>query len=156
MSKFKFNAEIKGSEKWPGAGYVDIPNHIIEAFGNKGRIPIMSTIDGVAYQGSLVKMGMPCHMLLILKGIREQIGKTHGEMVSIEIEEDKSIRKVTVSKELKALFKKEKEAQDFFKKLSYTNQKEYVLWIESAKREETKQRRLSKTIKMLNQKIKHP
>jgi uncharacterized protein YdeI (YjbR/CyaY-like superfamily) len=45
--------------------------------------------------------------------------------------------------------KKEKEAKTFFDKLSYTHQKEYVRWVEEAKREETRQNRIIKTIEML-------
>ena len=156
MSTFRFEAVIKGSEKWPGAGYVDIPTHISEALGNKGRIPIKSKIDGIAYQGSLVKMGMPTHMLIILKGIRAKLGKDQGDTVTIQIEQDKGIRKVSIPQEIKSLLKNETSAHDFFKSLSYTNQKEYVNWITGAKRDETKQRRLSKMIDLLNNKVKHP
>lgn len=39
---------------------------------------------------------------------------------------------------------------------SYTNQKEYMRWIGSAKKQETRKARLVKTIEMLGRKIKHP
>jgi uncharacterized protein YdeI (YjbR/CyaY-like superfamily) len=45
--------------------------------------------------------------------------------------------------------KKDKEAKAFFDKLSYTHQKEYVRWVEEAKKEETRQNRIVKTIDML-------
>jgi uncharacterized protein YdeI (YjbR/CyaY-like superfamily) len=45
--------------------------------------------------------------------------------------------------------KKDKEARTFFDKLSYTHRKEYVRWVEEAKREETRQNRIVKTIEML-------
>jgi len=156
MSKYHFEAVIKKTEKWPNAGYVDIPEHIIEAIGGKGRIPIQSKIDGIPYQGSLVKMGMPTYMLIILKGIREQLGKNHGDVVAIELGVDHQIRKVEIPNDLKCLFKTEKKAHAFFKQLSYTHQKEYVNWISSAKREDTKKRRLAKMMDLLNNQVKHP
>jgi uncharacterized protein YdeI (YjbR/CyaY-like superfamily) len=47
--------------------------------------------------------------------------------------------------------KREKEARAFFDRLSYTHQKEYVTWINEAKREETRRTRISKMIDMLKQ-----
>jgi uncharacterized protein YdeI (YjbR/CyaY-like superfamily) len=45
--------------------------------------------------------------------------------------------------------KKDKDVKAFFDKLSYTHQKEYVNWITDAKKEETRQNRIAKTIEML-------
>jgi uncharacterized protein YdeI (YjbR/CyaY-like superfamily) len=43
-----------------------------------------------------------------------------------------------------------------FEKLSYTNRKEYCRWLTGAKREETRQMRLEKSIEMLKAGIKTP
>ncbi len=56
------------------------------------------------------------------------------------IEFDK--RHVLPPAELEPFFVKHKEAKEFFTSLSFTNQKEYITWIEGAKKAETKQRRL--------------
>jgi uncharacterized protein YdeI (YjbR/CyaY-like superfamily) len=96
-------------------------------------------------------MGGPNHLLIILKGIREQIGKTFGDDVTITVEPDTKPRLIEVPAELKKAFKAEKEAKAFFDKLSYTHQREYVMWINEAKREETRQSRVMKTIEMLKQ-----
>ncbi|MFT3890322.1 MAG: YdeI/OmpD-associated family protein [Anaerolineales bacterium] len=56
---------------------------------------------------------------------------------------------VEVPAELKKAFKAEKEAKAAFDKLSYTHQREYVMWINEAKKEETRQNRIVKTIEML-------
>ena len=45
--------------------------------------------------------------------------------------------------------KKHRKALEHFEKLSFTNKKEYVQWITSAKREETRQTRLSATVEKL-------
>jgi hypothetical protein len=57
------------------------------------------------------------------------------------IEFDKQ-RHVMPPAELEPFFVKHKEAKEFFTSLSFTNQKEYITWIEGAKKAETKQRRL--------------
>jgi uncharacterized protein YdeI (YjbR/CyaY-like superfamily) len=58
--------------------------------------------------------------------------------------------------ELGKLFTKHKEAQEFFSSLSFTNQKEYVTWIEGAKKEETRQRRLETALEKLLAGKKNP
>jgi uncharacterized protein YdeI (YjbR/CyaY-like superfamily) len=96
-------------------------------------------------------MGTECHLLVVLKEIREKTGKTFGDEVTITVEPDTEPRLIEVPAELKKAFKTEKEAKDFFEKLSYTHQREYVMWINEAKREETRQNRILKTIEMLKQ-----
>ena len=108
-------------------------------------------IEGVPYRGTLVRMGSECHMLIILKGIREQIGRTFGDKVKITVEADDEPRVIEVPKDLIKEFKKDKEAKAFFDKLAYTHQKEYVKWIEDAKKVETRLARIVKTIEMLKQ-----
>ncbi|HCA80464.1 MAG TPA: antitermination protein NusB, partial [Bacteroidetes bacterium] len=44
----------------------------------------------------------------------------------------------------------------FFDSLSYTHRKEYIRWIEDAKKAETRQARLKKAVEMLKQKTRHP
>jgi Domain of unknown function (DUF1905). len=86
MSKrFEFDAEIKKVPDIDGA-YVEIPFDVKLEFG-KGRVPVNATFDGVHYQGSLVKMKTPCHILGILKDIRKQIAKQAGDIVHVTIEE---------------------------------------------------------------------
>jgi len=132
---------------------VVVPFDVEAAFGSK-RPKIKALIEGVPYRGTLVRMGTECHLLLILKSIREQVGKTFGDEVKVSVELDVEERVVAVPAELKQLFKSEKEAKTAFEKLSYTHQKEYVKWIEEAKKEETRQSRIVKTIEMLKERKK--
>jgi hypothetical protein len=131
-----------------GGAFVEIPFDVEEVFGAK-KPRIRAMIEGVSYRGLLVRMGGPNHMLIILKGIREQIGKTFGDEVTITVEPDIEPRVIEVPAELKKAFKTEKDAKDNFEKLSYTHRKEYVTWINEAKKEETRQNRIVKAIEML-------
>ena len=54
------------------------------------------------------------------------------------------------------VLKKNKKAEDFFQTLSFTNKKEYVEWIVTAKREETRQERIKGTIERLEKGWKNP
>jgi hypothetical protein len=146
INKHSFTAIIQNAGG--GGAFVEVPFDVEAAFGSK-KPKVMAFIDGVPYRGTLVRMGTECHLLLILKSIREQIGKTFGDTVKITVEPDTKPRLIEVPAELKKAFKTEKEAKAVFDKLSYTHQREYVQWINEAKREETRQGRLLKTIEML-------
>ena len=58
-------------------------------------------------------------------------------------------RTLELSTEFQQLLSKNKKAGVFFKSLSFTNRKEYVVWLESAKKPETKQKRLKDAIEKL-------
>jgi hypothetical protein len=144
--KHTFTAVIQNAGG--GGAFVEVPFDVEKAFGSK-RPKVKATIDGIPYRGTLVRMGTERHLLLILKSIRVQTGKTFGDEVHLTIEADTSPRIVELPEGLKRAFKTEKEAKAFFEKLSYTHQKEYVAWINDAKKEETRQARVIKTIEML-------
>jgi len=146
--KHTFTAVIQNAGG--GGAFVEIPFDVETAFGSK-RPKVKALIEGVPYRGTLVRMGSECHLLLILKGIREQVGKTFGDEIKVSVELDVEERVVTVPAELKRLFKSEREAKVAFEKLSYTHQREYVVWINEAKKEETRQRRIVKTHELLKQ-----
>ncbi|HAI82073.1 MAG TPA: hypothetical protein DCL43_00255 [Chitinophagaceae bacterium] len=63
---------------------------------------------------------------------------------------------VSAPVELEALFRKHKEAKEFFSSLSYNHQKEYISWINTAKRSDTRQRRLEATLDKLLAKKQSP
>jgi len=131
-----------------GGAFVEVPFDVEQAFGSK-KPKVKATIEGVPYRGTLVRMGTECHVLIILKGIREQIGKTFGDEVTISVEPDTEPRLIEIPPDLAKELKKDKEAKAFFDKLSYTHQKEYVTWINEAKKQETRQNRILKTLEML-------
>lgn len=67
---------------------------------------------------------------------------------------DYSNRTIELPFELQQQFSKNQEAAVFFESLSFTNKREYVEWIASAKKEETKSRRLETTVHKLTAKKK--
>src|SRR5215475_299564 len=131
-----------------GGAFVEVPFDVEEAFGSK-RPKIKATIEGIPYRGTLMRMGSEHHILGVLKDIREQIGKTFGDEVTVIVEPDTGPRMIEIPKDLMKEFKKDEEAKAFFDKLSFTHQKEYVRWVEEAKKEETRQNRIVKTMEML-------
>ncbi|HEY2979754.1 MAG TPA: YdeI/OmpD-associated family protein [Anaerolineales bacterium] len=144
--KHSFSAKIENAGG--GGAFVRVPFDVEAAFGDK-RPKVKAMIEGVPYRGILSRMGSDYHMLIVLKGIREKIGKTFGDSIQVTVESDAAPRVVKIPADLARAFKQSSAAKAFFKKLSYTHQKEYVVWITGAKRPETRQARLAKTIELL-------
>ena len=59
----------------------------VKAEFGKGRVPVNATFDGEPYEGSLVKMKTPCHIIGIRKEIRAKIGKQPGDIIKVTIQE---------------------------------------------------------------------
>jgi len=138
-----------------GGAFVDVPFDVEKVFGKK-RVKIRATFDGEPYRGLLTRMGTPHHFLLVRKDIQAKIGKGPGDEVTVTVEEDLEPRVVDVPSDVRALFKEQKLAETFFSSLSYTHQREYIQWIEAAKKRETRERRKGKMIEMLLQGKREP
>ena len=72
------------------AAYIVVPVDIRAVYG-KGRLKVEATFDGEPYSGSVVNMGVKdadgnvCYIIGITKAIRQKIGKSFGDSVSVEI-----------------------------------------------------------------------
>lgn len=82
---YEFEAEIKKVPDIDGA-YIEIPFDVKAEFG-KSRVPVYATFDGEPYEGSLVRMKTPCHIIGIRKDIRAKIGKQAGDIIKVTIKE---------------------------------------------------------------------
>jgi hypothetical protein len=140
-----FDAEIV--EAGGGGAYVRIPPDVVAALGGKGQIPVQATFDGVAYEGSVVSMGGE-KVIGVLKAIRSRLGKQPGDTVAVTLELDLGERSVEVPDDLRAALD-DAGLGAVFDALSYTHQREYVTWIEEAKKVDTRARRVRATMERL-------
>ena len=69
---------------------------------------------------------------------------------------DPTTKSVRLPNDLAEAFKRNKKQEDFFNTLSFTNKKEYIEWIITAKREETRNERVKGTIERLARQWKNP
>jgi hypothetical protein len=154
--KISFTAVLENPQKKIDAAFVTVPFDTQALFGTKGHIKIKATFDGHPYRGLIANMGTGSHVLLVRKDIRAAIGKKVGDSIAVEIEEDMEERVVEIPEDLQEVFKKNKKAKEFFDTLSYTNRKEYVVWINSAKKTLTRETRVKATISKLLKGLKNP
>ena len=132
--------------------YVFIDFDVEKTFGKK-RLKVKVWFDKILYRGLLTKYKGVYH-LIINKEIRAQLGKNAGDIVTVKIEEDTDERIVELPKVMVDFFKNEKDLKGIYDKMSYTNRKEYVEWLTTAKKEETLQNRIVKFKELLQSKTK--
>ncbi|HEY0742887.1 MAG TPA: YdeI/OmpD-associated family protein [Chryseosolibacter sp.] len=151
-----FTATLEKTNDGMDTAFITIPFDVQKAYGTKGQVKVKASFDGHRYRGVIANMGTGCHIIGVRKDIRAAIGKQVGDNVHVEIEKDTDERIVDVPDDLKEALRKSKKAQEFFDSLSFTNRKEYAVWISSAKKIETRKKRLDETIKKLLAGKKNP
>lgn len=82
---YEFDAVIKKVPDIDGA-YIEFPFDVREEF-QKGRVKVHAVFDGVPYDGSLVRMKTPGHIIGLRKDIRQIMGRQPGDTVHVTIKE---------------------------------------------------------------------
>ncbi len=142
-SKIRFRAILLLSGKT--ATGVEVPEHIVEKLGSSKKPPVKVTINGYTYRSSIAKMG-GIFMLGMSAEVRQNSGIKSGDMITIDLETDTEPRVVSVPADFQQALGTNMMAKEFFDSLSYSSQRRYVLQIEQAKTEDTRKRRIEKTI----------
>ena len=115
-------------------------------FGTRARVPVRGTINGFPFRSSIFPEGDGTHYMAVNRETREGAGVRGGETVSVVMERDDEPRVVTPPEELARAIRKSRAARAAWERLSYTHQKEYADAVASAKRPETRERRVEKTL----------
>jgi hypothetical protein len=140
-------------ERFNGKGgwtYARIPELVKSKKTPFGLLKVKGTIDGFEIKKHhLMPMGDGMLMLPVKAEIRKKIKKAAGDLVHIILYPDHD--PLEVPEELQLCLEDEPPALLFFNSLSESERKYYIQWIYSAKKEETKVNRLTKTINRLLQ-----
>jgi hypothetical protein len=147
MKQFKARLTARG----PGGAWIflEIPFSVEKVFGSKARVAVSGTMNGFAFQNSLLPQGDGTHAMAVSKALQTGANASAGDLVSISMEVDRSERVVVVPAELRQALASRPQAKAAFDLLSYSHRKEFAEWVASAKQEETRQRRAEKSIAMV-------
>lgn len=124
---------------------ITVPDDIVEALGGGKRPKVVVTVNGYTYRTSIARMGGQ-FLFGINKAHRSQAGVQAGDQLTVQLALDTAPREVELPPEVAAGFAEHPEAGSYFATLSYTKQNEYVTWINSAKRPETREQRVATTL----------
>ncbi|MCC6371275.1 MAG: DUF1905 domain-containing protein [Bacteroidia bacterium] len=143
-------------EKFPGKGgwtFARIPEILQDKHAHFGWVKVRGSIDGVEISKyHLMPMGNGQLFLPVKSEIRKKIGKKDGDSVRVILFADNE--PLHVPDELLLCLADEPKALKFFKQLSESEQNNYIKYIYSAKKEETKTERMAKSINRLARALK--
>ncbi len=145
----KFEAVLTSDPGGGGGTFITIPDHVAATLGIRGMPKIQAVIAGAPYRGSLRPMGDGTYGLGVLKSIQAGAGVGAGDRITVLLELDTALRTVEVPADLADVLAGDKKAAAAWEKLSYTDKKEVAGSLESAKKPETRERRLNAAVAML-------
>ena len=112
------------------------------------RFPVVATVNGHTWRTSITRMRGE-FVLGLGSAVRQEAGVEAGDTVEVELELDAAPREVEVPAALAAALEGDPAARAAFEALAYTPRKEYAAWVQEAKREDTRQRRVAQALEML-------
>jgi hypothetical protein len=125
-----------------------IPDELVEALGGGGRPTVTVTVNGASWRSSIARMGGE-YWLGASAANRELTGISAGNSYDLDIELDIAPRVVEVPDDLAAALAADPAAKGAFDRLSYSHQRQHVEAILDAKKEETRRRRVDKSLAVL-------
>jgi len=143
----RFHTTILQSGKT--AAGIEVPEEIVTALGSGKRPKVAVTINGYTYRSSIAPMN-GVFMVGVSSDVRAAAGVAGGDEVDVDIMLDTAPRVVTVPDDFAAALDAAPRARATFESLSYSNKSWHTLQIEGAKTDETRQRRIAKSIEALS------
>jgi bifunctional DNA-binding transcriptional regulator/antitoxin component of YhaV-PrlF toxin-antitoxin module len=141
----RFKAILGGEDG--EAPTVELPFDAKERIG-KARAPVRGTVDGTEFRTTVAVYGGR-YLIGVNRDLRERAGIAIGDEVDVTIRRDDEPRIVELPPALAAAFDEDENAREAFDRLSYSHRREYAEWIAEAKRDDTRSRRVAKTLDSL-------
>jgi hypothetical protein len=129
---------------------IEVPEDVVAALGTGKRPPVRVSIGGHTYRTTVARMGGRFLVPLSAEN-RTAAGVAAGDEVDVDIEPDAEPREVQVPADLAEALARDGVARASFQAMSFTHRKEWVRWVEEAKKAETRASRLAKTVESLRE-----
>lgn len=136
-----------------GWHYIEIPADLAQKLmpGNKKTFRVKGKLDKYSFSGvALLPMGGGNFIMALNKEMRNEIHKRRGAMLNVQLQVDSKAYELSL--EFVECLNDEPRALDFFKTLPRGHQNYFSKWIESAKTENTKAKRIAQAVNALAKK----
>ena len=128
---------------------IEVPAEVVDALGAGKRPAVSVTINGFTYRSSIAVLGGR-YMVGVSAENRAGAQVKGGDEIDVDIELDSGPREVVVPPELAAALDADPAARRTFDALSYSNQSWHAMQVTGAKTDETRERRIAKSIAALH------
>jgi hypothetical protein len=140
--EFRTTVELGGKT----ATGLQVPDEVVEALGAGKRPPVAVTVGGYTYRTTVAPMGGAFWVPLAAEH-RQAAGVVAGDEVDVRVELDSAPRETPLPDDLDAAL--DDAARSHFHSLAASHRKEWVRWVEEAKKPETRAARIEKTVEAL-------
>jgi Uncharacterized protein conserved in bacteria len=127
---------------------IEVPPKIVEGFGATKRPPVKVTVGGHTYQSTVAVMGGK-YLISLSAANRKAAGVEGGDKVKVTLEFETAPRIVELPADFAKALAKVPAAKKFYDGLAPSMKKFHVTNIEGAKTDETRARRIAKSVEML-------
>jgi len=124
---------------------IEIPARVSDAIGVRGYVPVKGMAAGRRFTSTLVPRGKGCHRLFLNGEVRRAAGIEAGDRVAIVLAVDARSRELPVAQDLEDALR-EADVAETFASLTMARRNEIIRWIEDAKRDDTRAKRIAKAV----------
>jgi hypothetical protein len=149
MAALRFQTRLVRPEGIGTWTFASVPKELSEKARLRSHQRVRGTIDGVPFASSLMPRGGGILFLVVNRLLRERIGKSGGETIEVSMELDRRSVRISLPPDLKKALTNDTAARKAFENLAPSHRKAFVSWIASAKQDETRDRRLTKALQVL-------
>jgi hypothetical protein len=151
MTKFTTTLLLHGKT----ATGMEVPPEVVESLGAGKKPPVRVTIGDHTYRSTIAPR-KDRYLLGVSADNRERAGVEAGDEVEVELELDTEPRLIELPGDLAEALGTDTQAKDFYDGLTPSQQGSYVNWVESAKKAETRESRVAKSVEKLRADQKNP
>ena len=125
---------------------VKVDENVSSYLNRKGFIPVRGSINNHHYIATLVPRKGVKYVLFLNQEIRKSAGIKAGDLVQIQLEYDPESRELPVPLDLEDALSQDMSAKMGFRQFSASHKREIIVWINDAKKVETREKRITKAL----------
>ncbi len=151
-SKIRFTAKLLRPVQAAKAAswhFLTLPKDASAKLPSRGMAAVEGSMNGFRFQAVLQPDGQKGHWLRVDRKLREAAGADAGDIVSLEIAPAAEEPEPKVPTDLRKALATAPKARALWSKITPGARRDWILWITSAKRPETRARRMENACAML-------
>lgn len=151
-SKIRFKAMLlrpKAAVKGGSWAFLVLPKKASAMLPTRGMTTVEGTLNGYSFRATLEPDGDRSHWLKLNRTLREAAGVEVGDVVTLEIMPAREEREPRIPVDLRKALAATPKARALWSEITLIARRDWIQWITTAKRQETRARRIENTCKML-------
>jgi Bacteriocin-protection, YdeI or OmpD-Associated/Domain of unknown function (DUF1905) len=138
------------ASRGPAAAVVLDDDQVAAVGEGAKRFPVLATVNGYSWSTSVTRMRGE-FLVGLSRAVRDAAGVAAGDTVSVALELETAPRELDLPDALTQALAADPAARAAFDRLAFTHRKEFARWIDEAKRDETRQRRVAQALTMIRE-----